>query len=186
VSLPGPAQDGPGLVRTPQGHAPVSTTDPCGSLPLDLVRATANPSAPTGLTHFGITLTGFTGCQTTAQATTVLNGFAMPSPDRTMDVLANGKLVDFERGSVAAAVAVGMLDTPVSVLAGLPVAATINAQAAAVSTAGQPIGILATNGDLCLVGSASVAALNSSTVLPVAAATWAAYPGGCDLSALRP
>ena len=99
VTLPGAAQDGPGLVRAPDGHAPVPSTDPCGSLALDLVRATSNHQAPTGLTHFGVTLTGFNGCQSTQQATDVLNGFAMPSPDRTMDLLVDGKFVDFERAT---------------------------------------------------------------------------------------
>ncbi|HEY4020033.1 MAG TPA: beta-xylosidase [Pseudonocardiaceae bacterium] len=186
VSLPGAAQDGPGLVRTPDGHAPIPASNPCGSLSLDLVRATANRQAPTGLTHFGVTLTGFNGCQTPAQAADVLNGFAMPSPDRTMDLLVDGKFVDFERATVAQALAVGTLDQPVPALAGLPVEATINAQATGVSTGGQPIGLLATNGHLCLVGSSNAAQLNSSTVRNVDAAAWSAYPGGCDLSALRP
>jgi hypothetical protein len=186
VSLPGPAADGPGLVRTPQGHAPISATDPCGSLSLDLVRATFNSQAPTNLTHFGVRLTGFNGCQTTTQATDVLNGFAMPSPDRTMDLLVNGQFVDFERATVAQSLAVGTLAAPVPALVGLPVEATINAQAAGVSSTGQPIGLLATNGRLCLVGSADAAQLNSSAVQSVDAASWAAYPGGCDLSTLRP
>jgi hypothetical protein len=186
VTLPGAAQDGPGLVRTPEGHAPVSSTNPCGSLPLDLVRATSNHQAPTGLTHFGVTLTGFNGCQTTQQATDVLNGFAMPSPDRTMDLLVDGKFVDFERATVAQSLAVGTLDTQPPALAGLPIEATIDAKATGVSTSGQPIGLLATNGQLCLVGSTSAAQLNSSTVQPVNPTAWSAYPGGCDLSTLRP
>jgi hypothetical protein len=186
VTLPGPAEDGPGLVRTPEGHALVPSADPCGSLPLDLVRATQNRQAPTGLTRFGVTLTGFNGCQTPAQATDVLNGFAMPSPDRTMDLLVNGKFVDFERATVAQALAVGTLDAPVPALAGIPVAATINAQAAGVTASGEPLGLIATNGHLCVVGSQNAAQLNSSQVQSVNPAAWAAYPGGCDLSTLRP
>ena len=186
VSLPGPAEDGPGLVRTAQGHAPVSPTDPCGTLSLDLVRATQNKAAPNGLTHFGVTLTGFNGCTTTAQATDVLNGFAMPSPDRTMDLLVNGKFVDFERATVAQALAVGTLGQPVSALSGVPVEATIQAQAMGVSATGEPVGLVATNGHMCVVGSPNVAQLNSSTVQLVAPTAWAAYPGGCDLSTLRP
>ncbi|HEX3779256.1 MAG TPA: beta-xylosidase [Pseudonocardiaceae bacterium] len=186
VTLPGPAQDGPGLVRTPTGHAPISTTDPCGQLSLDLIRATSDAAAPTNLTHYGTTVTGFNGCQTTAQAIDVLNGFAMPSPDRTVDVLANGKLIDFERRSVALAVATGMLDTQVPALADLPIQATIDAGSAAVTTPGEPVGLEATNGILCLVSGADTAQLNSSIVVPVTSATWDGYPGGCDLSALRP
>ena len=36
------------------------------------------------------------------------------------------------------------------------------------------------------IGSADAAQLNSSTVQPVDSTAWAAYPGGCDLSTLRP
>jgi hypothetical protein len=186
LSLPGPIADGPGLVRTPTGHAPISTTNPCGQLSIDLVRATVNPAAPNNLTHYGLTVSGFNGCRTTEQATDVLNGFAMPSPDRTVEVLVNGRLVDFERRSVALAVAVGMLDSAVPALAGLPVQATVDAGSVAVSTPGQPVGLQATNGTLCLVSGANTPALNSSTVVPVNAATWADYGTGCDLSALRP
>lgn len=186
VTLGGPAEDGPGLVRTPEGHAPIPAGDPCGSLPIDLVRATSDQTAPTGLTHYGVTVTGFDGCKTAAQASDVLNGFAMPSPDRTMDLLVDGKFVDFERASVAQAVAVGTLDQQVPALAGVPVEATIAAQASGISTSGEPLGLLATNGHLCLVGSANAVQLNSSTLQAVDAAKWAAYPGGCDLSTLRP
>ncbi len=186
ILLSGPAQDGPGLARTPTGHAPVSGTDPCGALPLDLIRATSNATTPTDMVHFGLTVTGFDGCRSTAQAINVLNGFAMPAPDRTVEVLANGKLVDFERRSVAASVATSVLDEQVPALTDLPVQATIEAGATAVTTPGEPVGLQATNGTLCLVSGANVAQLNSSIVVPVTPATWAGYSGGCNLSALRP
>ncbi|TVT29926.1 beta-xylosidase, partial [Amycolatopsis rhizosphaerae] len=40
IVLPGAWREGPGLVRTPDGHAPVAADDPCGRVPIDLVRAT--------------------------------------------------------------------------------------------------------------------------------------------------
>lgn len=52
VLLRGIWQEGPGLVRTALGHAP-ETAGPCPRVSLDVVRATTNALAPTGLAHVG-------------------------------------------------------------------------------------------------------------------------------------
>ncbi|HEX4702947.1 MAG TPA: beta-xylosidase, partial [Pseudonocardiaceae bacterium] len=101
VVIPGPQSEGPGLVRRADGHAPVSTTDPCGRVPLDVVRATANGAGPTGLAHFGVDVNGLQACQQRTQALTLLDGFAMPAPDRTVDLVVGDRLIEVERRSVA-------------------------------------------------------------------------------------
>lgn len=53
VLLPGVWQEGPGLVRTAEGHAPPPAPGACGRVPVDVLRATTNASAPTALGHFG-------------------------------------------------------------------------------------------------------------------------------------
>ena len=66
VLVPGPWEEGPGLVRGPKGHAPVSATEPCSTVPIDVVRATVigEADAPTGLRHFGLDLVDVPGCDT--------------------------------------------------------------------------------------------------------------------------
>jgi hypothetical protein len=96
VVVGGPWREGPGLVRRPDGHAPVSVGDPCGRVPVDLVRATRDAPAPTDLAHFGIDLHRVTGCRDAA----VRNGYALPAPPGTVD-LVGGALVRVERRSVA-------------------------------------------------------------------------------------
>jgi hypothetical protein len=61
VLLPGIWQEGPGLVRTAQGHA-VDQAGRCARVRLDVVRATNNALAPTGLTHVGADLRAPGGC----------------------------------------------------------------------------------------------------------------------------
>lgn len=186
VVLPGAETEGPGLVRRPDGHAPIAAADPCGRLPLDVVRPTTGGAGPNGLMHFGVDVTGLHACDQPGPALAVLNGFAVPAPDRTVDLVAGGRLVEVERRSVAQSLAVGILDQPPAAITGLPVAAHLKAGATVVSLPGQPLGMVLDDGRLWTIGSPAVAELNSSPVTTVPAARWNAYPRGADLSALRP
>lgn len=179
VIIPGPWEEGPGLARGPDGHAPVSVADPCGRVPVDLLRATViGPAdAPTDLRHFGLDITGVSGCATRDQALTVLNGFAMPSPVRTMDLVVEGKLVRVDRRSVAERLARKVLDHRIDVLDEVPVAAHISSGVPAVQAPGFGTGLIV-DGRLLPVGSADVVALNGSTVEPITAAQWLGYPMG--------
>jgi hypothetical protein len=182
VLIPGDWREGPGLAREPDGHAPVSPTDPCGRVPVDVVRATATgaANAPTDLRRFGIDITGVSGCAGQAQALTVLNGFAMPSPVRTMDLVVDGRVIEIDRRSVAQGLATQMLNTRIDVLDQIPVAAHVVAGAPAVEAPGHGVGLIL-DGKLWPVGSAEVAALNGSVVTPITVAQWLAYPLGVAL-----
>ena len=60
--IPGAQSEGPGLVRTTTGHAPVATSDPCGRVPIDVIRSTIRAAGPNNLTHFGIDVDGLSAC----------------------------------------------------------------------------------------------------------------------------
>jgi hypothetical protein len=186
VVLPGAASEGPGLVRRPDGHAPVSTADPCGRVPLDVVRSTVPGAGPTGMAHFGVDIAGLQACQQKARALTLLDGFAVPAPDRTVDLVVGGRLIEVERRSVALSLAAGMVDRPPPSIGGLPLAARLKAGATAVSAPGRPMGLVLDDGKLWVVGTQSAAQLNSSPVAAVSDQQWDAYPSGSDLSTLRP
>ncbi|MFD6796147.1 MULTISPECIES: family 43 glycosylhydrolase [Prauserella salsuginis group] len=136
VVLPVPWKEGPGLVRSPQGHAPVSTESPCGRVPIDVVQATrtGRAGAPTGLRHFGADAYGFEGCRTVNGALAALDGFAVPSPERTMDVIADGRVLRVERRSVAEALSLRVLDDRLPVLDEADVAARLPAEARVVES----------------------------------------------------
>lgn len=184
VVIPGPAREGPGFVRRADGHAPLASGDPCGTVPLDVVRATGVGAGPLDLRHFGLDLDGLQGCANAVQAAAVLNGFAMPSPSRTEDLVVDGKLIEVERRSVAQALAEGVLSAPVSGLVNLPVIARLNSGAVAVVAPGRPVGLLL-DGRLWTVGAPAIAAANSSAITQIWTAQWDAYPHGGDLSGLR-
>ncbi|HEX3789403.1 MAG TPA: beta-xylosidase [Pseudonocardiaceae bacterium] len=186
ITIAGAWQEGPGWIRRADGHALVNTADPCGTVALDLVRATQQAGGPTGLAHFGVTVSGVDGCGTTAQALTVLNGFAVPSPERTVDLVVGQKLVEVERRSVAAGLAQAILAEPVPALAGVPVETTIPAGAQAVVAPGRAVGLILTGNKIWVIGSTALAAANSSTVATVSTAQWDGYPRGLDLTDLRP
>jgi hypothetical protein len=184
VVIAGPTREGPGFVRRADGHAPLAGADPCGTVPLDVVRATGIGAGPLDLRHFGLDLNGLHGCANAVQAAAVLNGFAMPSPSRTEDLVVDGKLVEVERRSVAGALAEGVLSAPVSALVNLPVIARLDSGAVALAAPGRPVGLLL-GGLLWTVGARTIAAANSSAVSQISTTQWDAYPHGGDLSGLR-
>ncbi|SFQ51179.1 Glycosyl hydrolases family 43 [Amycolatopsis arida] len=183
VLIPGPWQEGPGLLRQPDGHAPVSPADPCGRVPLDVVRATVlgAAGAPTDLRHFGIDLHGVDACGEPERALAVLDGVAMPSPVRTMDLVTGGTVVRVERRSVAAELADVVLDRRLPVLDGIPVTARLAPAAPAVRADGVGTGLLLDDNRLWPVASARAVELNGSPIAPVTRQQWIGYPAGVVL-----
>ncbi|MEV0056590.1 beta-xylosidase [Saccharopolyspora shandongensis] len=180
VVVPGPWREGSGLIRSPDGHAPTSTADPCGTVPVDVLRATAEFPSPTDIRHFGIDVSGADGCRSTARAATVLDGFAVPSPARTVDVVRGGQRVRVERRSVAEQLVTRVLDERVPALDALPVAGTIRAAAPALRSPQGAVGLLDDKGRLWTV-TAEVAAANGSPITDVSQQEWDARAPAGDL-----
>ncbi|TDQ01198.1 beta-xylosidase [Labedaea rhizosphaerae] len=177
VVLTGPWQEGPGLARTADGHAVIPVDDPCGRVPLDVLRATVNPAAPTNMVHFGLDVTGADGCGTVERALNTLRGYAFPSPQRTMDLVVGSGVVRVDRRSVAAKLAVAVLDHPVPALAGVPVLARLKPGAPARTAPGRGVGLLLDDGKLWTVPAAA-AALNASATATVTPEEFDGYAGG--------
>jgi len=181
VLVPGVWREGPGLVRRPDGHAPVSVEDPCGTVSIDLVRATHQGRfGPSNLSHFGLDVVGFNACEDEGRALLALDGFAMPSPQRTIDLVVDGTLVRIDRRSVAEKLAVRVLDEPVPALAKAEVAARLKPGAEARRTPNRGIAFLIDD-RLWPVHSDEVPALNSSAVLDMSEQEWDGYESGPDL-----
>lgn len=185
VSVPGPWREGPGLVRNPHGHAPVSVVDPCGTVPLDVVRATSNQRAPTDLRHFGMDLAGAHGCENPARAVKLLDGYAMPSPERTMDLVTGGKVVRIDRRSVAEALAVRVLNERPAFVAEMPVAARLRAGMPVVQSPSHSSGMVLDDGKLWPLGRGGIvdalAKLNDSSARTISDDAWQHYDRGGTL-----
>ncbi|MGB3443184.1 MAG: beta-xylosidase [Actinophytocola sp.] len=179
--LPGPWREGPGLVRRADGHAVVSLDDPCGTVAIDLVRATHEAAAgPSGLRHFGLDVTGFDACAEPGRAVLALDGFAVPSPSRTVDLIVGGQIVRFDRRSVAEKLAVRILARRPEALAGVEVAAHVKPGTPVLRAPGRGIGFLLDD-RLWRISSAEAAALNSSAVGDTTPQEWDGYERGLDL-----
>ncbi|MGH3517143.1 MAG: beta-xylosidase [Haloechinothrix sp.] len=179
--VPGLWAEGPGLVRTPLGHAPISADDPCGTVPVDVIRATVKPDAPTDLRHFGIDVRGALGCAEPTRALRVLDGYTMPSPERTMDLVVQGKLVRVERRSVAIRLAERVLEHRPAALVRLPVDARLAAGAPLVHSPNSGSGLLLDDGRLWPVYAEGIAELNGSKARTISDARWRGYPVGSVL-----
>ncbi|PXY29590.1 family 43 glycosylhydrolase [Prauserella flavalba] len=179
VTIPDEWEEGPGLLRRPDGHAPVSVDDPCGRVPIDVIHATVigRAKAPTDLRHYGLDLHGLDACAEPERALAVLDGFAMPSPVRTMDLVTDGKVVRVDRRSVAEKLAGVVLDERLPVLDRLPVDVRLRPGARAVEAPGLGAGFLL-DGTLWPVTSAEVVELNGSPAEPVSREEWEDYPAG--------
>ncbi|HUQ57320.1 beta-xylosidase [Lentzea sp.] len=174
VVIPGVWKEGPGLVRTPEGHAPVHAGGPCDKVAIDVLRATSSDSgAPTNIRHFGIDALGLNGCATPDEAK-VLDGYSVPSPERTADVVVKGKVVRFERGSAAAKYARGVIAWRPRIVDSFQVAVRVPAAAPAVLGPDGLAGLLV--GDkLVVISSLEVAQSNSSEVTVVTREQWDRY-----------
>ncbi|SFT06503.1 beta-xylosidase [Saccharopolyspora flava] len=185
VTIPGPWQEGPGLVRDGSGRLRPSTSDPCESVPLDVLRATALAPSPTDIRHFGLDITSAGACADPARAAKALDGFAVPSPVRTVDLVHDGARVRFERRSTAETLATAVLDDRPDSLDPLPVTAEIPSGAPALRSPDGDIALLDTRGRLWKVTPATAAA-NTSQITSVTPAAWAARPVAGDLRPASP
>lgn len=185
VSIRGPWREGPGLVRTQHGHAPLSEHDPCGTVPLDVIRATENSDAPTDMRHFGMDLQGAQGCVDPERALRVLDGYTFPSPERTMDLITDGKVIRVDRRSVAEVLAKRVLEQRPEQLPELPVAARLRAAAPIFHSPNNSAGVVLDDKRLWLLGNPGMAAalkrLNNSKSRTVSDSSWASIPRGGSL-----
>ena len=181
VLLPGPWREGPGLVRRADGHAIVPLDNPCETVPLDVIRGSREgKDGPTDLMHFGLDLVNVGACQKQSTAVAVLNGLAVPSPKRTVDLVLNGKLVRIVRRSVAEMLAPRILDSRPSGLDKVQVAVEIDAGVPARRASSRGVGLVIDD-QLWMVPSATVADRNSSTILDISTAAWDFYQRGPDI-----
>ncbi|MEA5366194.1 beta-xylosidase [Amycolatopsis sp., V23-08] len=183
VVVPGPWKEGPGLVRRADGHAPLSTADPCDRVPFDVVRATAigGAAAPTGLRHYGLDLRGSQACGSAARVAATFDGVTMPSPERTMDLVRAGKRVRVDRRAVAVALAGETLEKAPSAVASLPVVARLRLGAEAVLAPGRGFGLVLDDRRLWRVPDDGVVALNGSSPHALTTAQWDGYARGSSL-----
>jgi hypothetical protein len=183
VLIPGPWREGPGLVRRTDGHAVQPAGNQCDGVAIDLVRATREgPNGPTDLRHYGVDLVDLGGCATRERALVTLNGYAMPSPERTIDLIIAGQLVLIDRRSMAETMAVRILDGPVPALATMAPVARITPGLPAVRAPGRGVGLVI-DGKLWQLASTVPAERNSSPVVDISPAAWDVYPKGPDLIA---
>src|SRR5699024_12454857 len=86
---------GPASLLQLHGHAPIAQDEPCGRVPLDVVRATTvgEADAPTALRHFGVDVTGVDGCESEESVLGVYQGGSTRSPVRSRAWGADGAVV---------------------------------------------------------------------------------------------
>jgi hypothetical protein len=179
--LPGPWREGPGLARRADGHAIVSADNPCGKVAVDLVRGTyEGPYGPSGLQHFGLDVVDFDACADPARAVLALDGFAVPSPNRTIDLIVGGQIVRFDRRSVAEQLAIRVLARRPPSLDRVEVAAHVTPGAPVRQAADRGVAFLLDD-RLWQIGSPAVASANSSTAPVISPQQWDGYERGLDL-----
>jgi hypothetical protein len=152
-------------------------------VPLDVVRATVigGAAAPTDLRHFGVDVRAVVGCPNPERLLSVLDGTVMPSPARTVDVVAGGIVLRVDRRSVAAQLAGQVLEQRVPALNTVPVTTRLQSGAKAVRAAGRGTGFVLADGKLWPLRRPEVAAANDSPVTEISPQQWDAYPMGFPL-----
>lgn len=173
IHIPGPWKEGPGLLRDTEGHAIRSVEDPCDRIPVDLVRATRTVHAPTDLVRFGADIANSGACDDPARAPAALRGFAMPSPQRTIDLVVADGLLRIERRAVAEKLALRVLDRRIPALDALPVKGRLDATAKVVTADGRMAFLL--DDRLWPFTNRALAGLNSSVPVAITPRRWQDY-----------
>ncbi|MFB9725554.1 beta-xylosidase [Haloechinothrix salitolerans] len=180
VTVRASSKDGPGLLRTPSGHAPRSELDPCERVPVDMVRATRGRPKRTAFRHVGVDLVGARGCLARADAVRLLEGHAFPSPEHTMDLIVDGELLRVERRSVATILATEGTLAQRPHLPELDVTARLNSGAPVLRSRDGQTGLLLDDGRLWPLREPAlakrIARRNESHVRTVGDIAWGAYP----------
>ncbi|WP_237774538.1 beta-xylosidase [Actinosynnema sp. ALI-1.44] len=184
VLIAGPWEEGPGLARRPDGHAPISAADPCGRIPVDVVRATRDKAEPTDLRRFGLDLRTVDGCATKQSAFVTLEGFAMPSPQRTLDMVLGGQVFRVDRRSVAEAMGAIVIGQRTTTLDGVPVTAHVKAGAEVLRAEGRGAGLLL-DGNRVYPVTPGVIGANSSKITDITSSAWDGYSVGPALAFAR-
>jgi hypothetical protein len=110
-----------------------------------------------------------------------LDGFAVPSPSRTVDLVVGGKIVRFDRRSVAAQLAVRVLARRPPSLDRVEVAARVTPGVPVRRATGRGVAFLLDD-QLWRISSENVAAANSSVSTDITPQQWDAYEHGLDLA----
>lgn len=182
ILVPGVWREGPGLVRRTDGHAVVAADNPCGKVAIDLVRATREaPAGPSDLRHFGLDVVDFDACREPGRAVLALDGFAVPSPNRTIDLVVGGQVVRIDRRSVAERLAVRILARRPASLDQVKVATHVTSGVPARQAPGRGAAFLL-DGKLWPIPSTAAAVANSSPVANLTQAEWDGYARGLDLA----
>lgn len=183
ILVEGPWREGPGLVRRADGHAVIPLHTPCETVPIDLVRATREgPAGPTDLKHFGLDLIDVDACATAPRALLTLNGYAMPSPTRTIDLIIAGTIVRVDRRSVAEALATLILNHRIPALDKVPVATHLTPKLPALRAPARGTALLIDN-HLWPLSPLTALDRNSSTITDITPTQWDTYDRGVDLVA---
>ncbi|MEV4053304.1 beta-xylosidase [Amycolatopsis sp. NPDC049688] len=183
VVIPGPWKEGPGLVRRADGHAPLSSADPCDRVPFDVVRATTlgGANAPSDLRHFGLDLLGSQACANPGRVAATFDGVTAPSPERTMDLVRAGARVRVDRRTVAVALAGEVLEKAPPALETLPLAARLRSGAEAVEAPDRGFAFVLDDRKRWRIPDGGIVGNNASTARPLSAAQWDGYPKGASL-----
>ncbi|MDV6013280.1 family 43 glycosylhydrolase [Haloechinothrix sp. LS1_15] len=184
VVIEGQWREGPGLLRDPKGHAPVSAREPCETVPLDVIRATRNTEAPTDLRRFGLDLVEVAACADAGIAMAVLDGYAVPAAggdvvDGEMDVITDSEVVRVQRREVAELLADRVLDVRPGSLGPLRATARLEPGAPVLSSPNHRGGVVLDDDRMWPVaedGIDELAERNGSPNRTVSDGEWQSYP----------
>ncbi|GAA2015570.1 hypothetical protein [Brevibacterium samyangense] len=182
--IPGAWKEGPGFLRTFEGRIPVSTSDPCGTVPVTVYRSSENTETnhPTALRRFATEIENVDGCGSTEEALELLEGTAIPVQGNSTayDLVSDGRLIRVADGEIAQRSAVQVLETRPQVLSGVSPEATVPLSAELV-TNGEETGLLDGKTLYRIRGAATFVAPPDVHVRAVGQAEWQSYAPGATL-----
>ncbi|MDX3763531.1 beta-xylosidase [Streptomyces sp. AK02-04a] len=185
VTIPGQWTEGPGVVSRPDKHSPVSGTNDCGRIPVDVIRSTTS-YPPRQLAHIGLDLLSGTSCAAMPprQIAAIYEGYGLQFPGLPAAVVVSGRRLQVEDIATYSDLTHNAMYVPRSIYDAIPYGASLHYGETVLGASGRPGAFQLDNDTLWPVSCPQLVTDNHSSITMVEPKTWLSYLKGPGLFCL--
>lgn len=180
VAMPLSVVEGPGIVSRPDRHSVAPAGGQCGTVPIDIVNATATPTAPTNLMHEGVDISAGQACASMApgQVAGIFESYAIEVPGLPLAFIDAGQRLQSASFPPIQDITKNFISTTSEVFNDIPYGASLHVGAIAIGAPGRPAAFLLDNSTTWPVSSLKIVIDNGSDFIVTTDGTYDSHPTG--------
>jgi len=180
VALPLSVVEGPGIVSRPDRHSIPPAGGQCGTVPVDILNATATPIAPTNLMHEGVDLSAGQSCASMppGQVASIFEGYAIEVPGLPLTFVDQGLRLQSASFPPVQDVTKNFISTTSEVFYNVPYGASLHTGATVIGAPGRPAAFQLDNSTKWPISSIKIITDNGSNITTIGVGTYDSYPTG--------